>query len=69
MSPAASKLFPYLFRYRRRFAVGTVLLGLATGIQLLTPWVLKYAIDDLAAGVGPAGAAWRAGGRARGVEA
>ncbi len=53
MSPAASKLLPYLVRYRRRLAAGAVFLVLATCIQLMTPWVLKYAIDDLAAGLAP----------------
>ena len=56
MSPAASKFLPYLARYRRRFAAGAVFLVLATGIQLLTPWVLKYAIDDLAVGLTSSGA-------------
>ena len=51
MAAAASKLLPYLFRYRRRFAVGSVFLIGATAIQVLTPWVLKYAVDDLAAGI------------------
>lgn len=45
------KLIPYLARYRRRFAVGFVSLILATGIQLVSPWVLKLAVDDLTRGV------------------
>ena len=59
MSPAASALLPYLFRYRRRFALGSVFLVLATAIQLLSPWVLKDAVDHLAAQLGadPAAAA------------
>ncbi len=67
MSPAASKLLPYLFRYRRRLAAGAVFLVLATGIQLMTPWVLKYAIDDLAAGLAPGEAS--TGGRTLGFYA
>ena len=51
MAAAASKLLPYLVRYRRRFGVGSVFLVLATGIQLLSPLVLKHAIDDLNTGV------------------
>ena len=47
MPPTLNKLFPYLFRYRGQFAIGFVFLVLATTIQLLSPWVLKYAIDDL----------------------
>ena len=51
MLHAASKLVPYLTRYRGRFAVGFVFLVLATTIQLISPWVLKYAVDDLTIGV------------------
>ena len=47
MPPTLRKLFPYLHRYRGRFGVGFVFLVLATTFQLLSPWVLKYAIDDL----------------------
>ena len=53
MSPAASALFPYLLRYRHRFALGSVFLVLSTAITLLSPWVLKHAIDHLAARPGP----------------
>ena len=41
------ELAPYLVRYQRRLAAGLIFLILATGIQLVSPWVLKYAIDDL----------------------
>ena len=51
MSHPVAKLLPYLVRHRQRFATGFIFLVLATGIQLLAPWVLKYAIDDLDAGV------------------
>ena len=54
MSPAASALFPYLVRYRHRFALGSVFLVLSTAITLLSPWVIKHAIDHLAARLGPA---------------
>ncbi len=47
MPSAASAFLPYLLRYRRRFAVGAIFLLGATGLQLLTPWVLKLAIDHL----------------------
>ena len=53
MSPAASALFPYLVRYRHRFALGSVFLVLSTAITLLSPWVIKHAIDHLAARLGP----------------
>src|SRR5215204_4941195 len=45
------RLWPYLARYRRSFAVGLLCIVAATGIQQLSPWVLKHAVDDLAAGV------------------
>jgi ATP-binding cassette subfamily B protein len=48
---AFQQLAPYLLRYRHRFARGFVFLVLATLIQLVSPWVLKYAIDDLTVGV------------------
>ena len=47
MSPAIQQLVPYLRRYWRQFASGSVFLVLAMAVQLLSPWVLKNAIDDL----------------------
>ena len=47
MRPTLKKLLPYLSRYRGQFAIGFVFLVLTTTIQLLSPLVLKYAIDDL----------------------
>ena len=32
------------------FAQGMVYVVLTTALQLLSPWILKYAIDDLAGG-------------------
>ena len=52
MSSAASAFLPYLFRYRFRFAVGALFLVGATSLQLLSPWVLKLAIDRLTASLG-----------------
>ena len=57
MSAAASALLPYLLRQRRRFAVGSVFLVCATTIQVLTPWILKHGIDDLASGAAATDAA------------
>ena len=51
LTRAARRLLPYVARYRTRFAVGAVFLLLATAIQLVSPWVLKLAVDDLTAGV------------------
>ncbi len=55
MSVAASKIYPYLFRYRYRFAVGAVFLVLTTVINLIAPWVLKLAIDHLTTHLGLTG--------------
>jgi ATP-binding cassette subfamily B protein len=46
-SSALRKLLPYVQRYRRAFATGLVCVIATTAFQLLSPWVLKYAIDDL----------------------
>ena len=45
------RLLPFILRYRRQFLIGLACVVVTTAIQLLSPWVLKYAIDDLAAGV------------------
>jgi ATP-binding cassette subfamily B multidrug efflux pump len=45
------RLWPHLARYRRSFALGFLCIVAATGIQQLSPWVLKLAVDDLARGV------------------
>jgi ATP-binding cassette, subfamily B, multidrug efflux pump len=51
MSPAFRALLPYVNRYRRAFLIGLGCVIATTAFQLLGPWVLKYAIDDLNAGV------------------
>jgi ATP-binding cassette subfamily B protein len=50
-SPAVRKLLPYVHRYRRAFLSGMACVVATTTFQLLGPWVLLYAIDDLNAGV------------------
>ncbi len=40
-----------MLRYRRRFLLGLLCLVLTTGFSLLGPWVLRFAVDDLTAGV------------------
>jgi ATP-binding cassette subfamily B protein len=45
------RLLPFALRYRRRFLAGLACVIVTTGIALLSPWILKYAIDDLTAGV------------------
>jgi ATP-binding cassette subfamily B protein len=51
MSPALNRLLPHVARYRRQIGGGFVCLLFTTAVSLLSPWVLKYAIDDLTAGV------------------
>jgi ATP-binding cassette subfamily B protein len=51
MGPAFRRLFPYVRRYQRQFSFGLLCVLLTTSIQLLPPWVLKFAVDDLTAGV------------------
>ena len=50
MSPAR-RLLGYLFRYRRAFLLGFLCVVATTAISLTSPWILKYAIDDLSTGV------------------
>ncbi len=50
MSPLA-RLVPFVLRYRRRFLLGLLCLVLTTAFSLLGPWVLRFAVDDLTAGV------------------
>jgi ATP-binding cassette subfamily B protein len=40
-----------MLRYRRGFALGLACTALSTVASLATPWVMKYAVDDLAQGV------------------
>lgn len=51
MGAALRRLLPYVLRYRLSMTVGLSCVVMTTGIQLLSPWILKYAIDDLAAGL------------------
>ena len=47
MRPAFRRLLPYVLRYRKQFLLGLVCVVLSSTFQLLGPWVLKFAIDDL----------------------
>ena len=51
MPSAFRRLLPYVNKYRRQFLLGLGCVVITTSIQLLSPWVLKHAIDDLTAGV------------------
>src|SRR5215471_16540651 len=50
-SPAARRLLPYVLRYKRAFLLGLICVVSTTAFQLMSPWILKYAIDDLTRGV------------------
>ena len=51
MGPAFRQLLPFVLRYRRQFILGLVCVVLSSTFQLLAPWVLRFAIDDLTLGV------------------
>ncbi|MGE5358102.1 MAG: ABC transporter ATP-binding protein, partial [Bacteroidales bacterium] len=51
MLPALRRLLPYLLRYKRQFLIGFLCVVVTTSVALLSPWVMRYAIDDLTAGV------------------
>jgi ATP-binding cassette, subfamily B, multidrug efflux pump len=51
MAPAFRRLLPFVFRYRRQFILGLVCVVLSSTFQLLSPWILRFAIDDLTVGV------------------
>jgi ATP-binding cassette subfamily B protein len=51
MGPAFRRLLPYALRYRRRFGLGLACVLVTTFIALLSPWILKFAVDDLHQGV------------------
>ncbi len=42
------RLVPYVKGHRRSLALGLASLLLTTGLSVVTPWVLRYAVDDLA---------------------
>jgi ATP-binding cassette, subfamily B, multidrug efflux pump len=41
------RLLPYLRRHRRALAWGLVCLVITTALSVASPWVLRYAVDDL----------------------
>ena len=56
MSPGR-RLLGYVLRYRRDFSLGFLCVIATAAVTLTGPWVLKYAVDDLALGV-DAGKLW-----------
>ena len=51
MGPSFRRLLPFALRYRRQFTLGLLCVFATSAIQLLPPWVLKFAVDDLTAEV------------------
>jgi len=51
MGSAFRRLLPYALRYRRPFLTGLACVFITTAIQLVSPWVVKHAIDDLNSGI------------------
>lgn len=51
MLPSLRKLRPYIERHRRAYGAGLLAAFASTALSLVSPWVLKVAIDDLTAGV------------------
>jgi ATP-binding cassette, subfamily B, multidrug efflux pump len=49
--PHLLRLLPALARHRRRVALGILALLATTALSVAAPWVLRHAIDDLAAAV------------------
>jgi ATP-binding cassette subfamily B multidrug efflux pump len=50
MMRALERLLPYVRRARRQIVIGLVYVLIATAISLVSPWVLKYVVDDLTRG-------------------
>ena len=51
MRHALGRLLPYILRRRRSVAFGLFCALGSTAVQLVGPWILRFAIDDLSAGV------------------
>ena len=51
MRSAVRRLLPYVGRYRRDFFLGLAAALASTAISLVSPWILKLAIDDLLSGL------------------
>ncbi|MGH9160293.1 MAG: ABC transporter transmembrane domain-containing protein, partial [Vicinamibacteraceae bacterium] len=51
MSSPSARLWPYVRRHRRDVLHGLACAVVATAVSLVSPWILKYAIDDLTQGV------------------
>src|SRR3989442_15956372 len=50
MVRALERLLPYFRRARRQIIVGLVYVLVGTAFSMISPWVLKYVVDDLTTG-------------------
>ncbi len=48
---ALVRLIPYVLRYRRDISIGLTACFVSNIFALTTPWLLKYAVDDLTTGI------------------
>ena len=51
MRPAFRRLLSFVLPYRRQFLTGLICVVITTSVQLLSPWILKFAVDDLSTGL------------------
>jgi ATP-binding cassette subfamily B protein len=51
MATAAGRLLPYISQNRRAVVLGLGAVIITTAVSLLSPWILKHAVDDLVAGL------------------
>src|SRR5688572_1137153 len=51
MGAPLRRLLPFALRYWRIFAAGLLCVLVTSAVALLSPWILKQAIDDLNTGV------------------
>jgi ATP-binding cassette subfamily B protein len=51
MAPAAGRLLPYIGQNRRAVILGLGAVLVTTAVSLVSPWILKHAVDDLVTGL------------------
>jgi ATP-binding cassette subfamily B protein len=60
MASSLKRLLPYVRRARRALLLGLACCAAATAVSMLSPWVLRYAIDGLMSGLSRSRLAWYA---------
>lgn len=51
MASAVRRLLPYISQNRRALVLGLGAVVVTTAVSLVSPWILKHAVDDLVAGI------------------